>query len=148
MPLAFAQNLIRAQDYGKALITRQGLALSWAFLDMQDDPRPVSDIAAIYRSQFARLAVPYQSEAHLEESISHMGSPMYAAAYTTYLWSQVIAKDLFTRFDPKDLFEEKVARQYRTKILEAGGSKPAAELVQDFLGRPFNDDAYKRWLLK
>jgi thimet oligopeptidase len=31
-------------------------------------------------------------------------------------------------------------------ILAPGGSKPAAKLVEDFLGRPFNMDAYKAWL--
>jgi thimet oligopeptidase len=31
-------------------------------------------------------------------------------------------------------------------VLEAGGSAPAAELVQRFLGRPFSFAAYERWL--
>jgi thimet oligopeptidase len=31
-------------------------------------------------------------------------------------------------------------------ILEPGGSAPAARLVEDFLGRPFNFEAWRRWL--
>ena len=27
-----------------------------------------------------------------------------------------------------------------------GGSKPAAKLVENFLGRPFNEKAYRAWL--
>jgi thimet oligopeptidase len=38
------------------------------------------------------------------------------------------------------------ARRYRRAILEAGGSKPAAELVKDFLGRPSGFEAYEQWL--
>jgi thimet oligopeptidase len=66
--------------------------------------------------------------------------------YYTYMWSLVIAKDLFSRFDGRDLLEPGVARRYRDAILEPGGSAPAAELVQRFLGRPFDFDAYERWL--
>jgi thimet oligopeptidase len=39
-----------------------------------------------------------------------------------------------------------VARRYRETILEPGGSKPAAELVKDFLGRPHAFEAYEEWL--
>jgi thimet oligopeptidase len=31
-------------------------------------------------------------------------------------------------------------------VLEPGGSRPAAELVRAFLGRPFSFDAFERWL--
>jgi thimet oligopeptidase len=39
-----------------------------------------------------------------------------------------------------------VARQYGETILAPGGSRPAAEIVKDFLGRPFNFAAYQAWL--
>jgi len=32
------------------------------------------------------------------------------------------------------------------QVLAAGGSKDAADLVADFLGRPYNADAFNRWL--
>jgi thimet oligopeptidase len=146
MPLTLAQKVIHAQRFGKAWLAQQTLAISWAFLDMQDDSEPATDIAAIWRTQFARLNMPYQSEAHMEQRLSHLGSPIYAAAYTTYLWSQVIAKDLFTRFDRANLLDAGPAREYRTRILEMGGSQPAAKLVEHFLGRPFNQQAFQRWL--
>ena len=51
------------------------------------------------------------------------------------MWSLVIAKDLFSVFKQEGLLNPAPARRYRRAILEAGGSKPAAELVRDFLGR-------------
>jgi thimet oligopeptidase len=36
--------------------------------------------------------------------------------------------------------------RYRRAVLEPGASKPAAELVKDFLGRPQNMDALKSWM--
>ena len=38
------------------------------------------------------------------------------------------------------------ARRYRAAVLEPGGSRPAAALVEDFLGRPTRFDAYRAWL--
>ena len=36
--------------------------------------------------------------------------------------------------------------RYRDCILAAGGSKDAADLVADFLGRHYNFDAFEAWL--
>ena len=40
----------------------------------------------------------------------------------------------------------RVARQYGETILAPGGARPAAEIVKEFLGRPFNFAAYQAWL--
>jgi thimet oligopeptidase len=62
------------------------------------------------------------------------------------MWSLVIAKDLFSRFDQSDLMAPEPALRYQKLILERGGSAPAARLVEDFLGRPFSFDAWRSWL--
>ncbi len=36
----------------------------------------------------------------------------------------------------------KIARAYRDKVLSPGGSRPAEELVTDFLGRPISFETY------
>jgi thimet oligopeptidase len=62
------------------------------------------------------------------------------------MWSLVIAKDMFSAFDQANLLDPAVARRYRAAVLAPGGSKPAAKLVEDFLGRPFGFESYQRWL--
>jgi thimet oligopeptidase len=62
------------------------------------------------------------------------------------MWSLVIAKDMFSQFDRANLLAPAVAHTYRDRILVPGGSKPAAALVQDFLGRPFDFKAWEHWL--
>jgi thimet oligopeptidase len=42
--------------------------------------------------------------------------------------------------------DTEVSHRYRDQVLAAGGSKDAADLVADFLGRPYNADAFNRWL--
>jgi len=69
----------------------------------------------------------------------------YSAIYYTYMWSLVIAKDLFSRFDG-DLMNGATANDYRREILAPGGSRDAAELVRGFLGRDYATDAWVAWL--
>jgi thimet oligopeptidase len=58
----------------------------------------------------------------------------------------VIAVDFFAQFDPKNILDGPTALRYRRTVLEPGSSKPAAELVKDFLGRPQNIEALKKWM--
>ena len=58
----------------------------------------------------------------------------------------VIAKDLFTPFQADGLLNTDLTRAYRDKVLAPGGSKDAAELVKDFLGREYSFDAFRNWL--
>ena len=86
----------------------------------------------------------YVPDTHFHTSFGHLHG--YGSGYYTYMWSLVIAKDLFSAFDPDNLFDTEVAHRYRDCILAAGGSKDAADLVADFLGRSYNFDAFEAWL--
>ena len=44
---------------------------------------------------------------------------------------------------PVESVDRATADRYRRLVLEPGGKKPAAELVEDFLGRPVSLDAYR-----
>ena len=72
----------------------------------------------------------------------------YGSAYYTYTWSLVIAKDLFSAFDSGDLLDPEIAARYRDRVLAPGGSRDAADLVADFLGRPYTFDSYLAWLAR
>ena len=47
----------------------------------------------------------------------------YGSGYYTYMWSLVIAKDLFSAFDRGNMFDPAVAGRYRDRILAQGGQK-------------------------
>jgi thimet oligopeptidase len=64
------------------------------------------------------------------------------------MWSLVIAKDLFSAFDPDDLFDPEVAGPLPRPDPRPGGTRDAADLVADFLGRPYTFDAYGAWLAR
>lgn len=88
----------------------------------------------------------YVDDTHFFASFGHLDG--YSAMYYTYMWSLVIANDLFSQFEENGLHNKEVARQYREKILAPGGSQDAADLVKNFLGRPYNFRAFEKELNK
>ena len=91
-------------------------------------------------------SLPYPAFTQMQDSFGHLTG--YSAIYYTYMWSKVIANDLFTRFQRDGLRNKTTAAAYRKLVLAPGGSKPAAELVKAFLGRPISLDAYKGEMAK
>jgi thimet oligopeptidase len=53
---------------------------------------------------------------------------------------------MFTEFKADGLTNPAVARKYRDTVLAASGTKPAAVMVSNFLGRPYSFKAYEEWL--
>jgi len=132
-------------DFGKG--TRARLQMFYASVSYwfhQDRP---SDLTARMRELQERYSpYPYLPETRFHTSFGHLGG--YSSAYYTYMWSLVIAKDLFSAFDPANMLAPEIAGRYRDRILARGGEKDAADLVADFLGRPFAFDAYAAWLAR
>jgi thimet oligopeptidase len=83
---------------------------------------------------------------HFQTAFGHLDD--YSAVYYTYMWSLVIAKDMFSQFDQSNLGSPVVAKRYREAVLSPGGSRPANKLVEGFLNRPFSFKAWQEWLQK
>ncbi len=142
----------RQADEGRRRV-RQGALRPAADVLRRDQPRapqPGSE-GARHRARSSpscrRSCTPFKfvDGTHFEESFTHLDG--YSAIYYTYMWSLVIAKDMFTVFSKQGLLESAKPRAlYRRTVLEPGGSKPAADLVKDFLGRPYTFEAYREWL--
>ncbi|MEO8099184.1 MAG: M3 family metallopeptidase [Acidobacteriota bacterium] len=146
IPTELVERMERADHFGEALGTRQQLALATMSLYYHDGREKV-DTDLIARDIALQYGLPVApDDFHRQTSFTHLGTANYAASYYTYQWSLVIAKDLFSQFRQEDLFDPAVAQKYREAVLAPGGSLPAARLVENFLGRPFNLQAYQTWL--
>ena len=66
----------------------------------------------------------------------------YDAGYYGYLWSEVFAADMFTRFEKEGVLNPSVGRAYRDTILAKGRSEEASALLEQFLGRAPNESAF------
>ncbi|MBA2446325.1 MAG: peptidase M3, partial [Nocardioidaceae bacterium] len=143
IPVELVAKMRAAHDFGKCYLSRT--QMFYASLSYQLHTRPFDDLTEAERDIQERYdAFPYVEATHFHAAFGHLDG--YSSAYYTYMWSLVIAKDLLSAFDVDDLFEAVTAARYRDTILAAGGSRDAADLVRDFLGRPYNFDAFTRWL--
>jgi thimet oligopeptidase len=145
IPEEMVARMRHANTFGRAVSNAFQVEYSALSLHLHDrDPAKV-DPDAVFRDAEERYQpFPPVPEIHMATSFGHLAG--YSAIYYTYMWSLVIAKDLYSRFDPARPLDPEVPRLYRDRILAPGGSKPAAELVRSFLGRDFRYDAYEKWL--
>ena len=108
------------------------------------DPKGL-DLNAFEKDIFERYSPwGYNDGSHMHASFGHLAG--YGAKYYTYQWSNSIAEELLSRFKKEGLRNKSVAADYRFKILALTGTKPASELVKDFLGRDFSVEAYAQKL--
>ncbi|MEH3046347.1 M3 family metallopeptidase [Sphingomonas adhaesiva] len=146
IPRDLVARMNRARYFGEALGDRRQFGFSNASLGFHLGP-PQPDLTAQYVTLVDRYALPpTPAGVHPQAGFGHLGG--YSAYYHTYMWSKTIALDLWTRFEREGLRNPAVARAYREEVLAPGASKPAATLVQDFLGRPLSLDAYTARLAK
>jgi thimet oligopeptidase len=145
IPAELVNQMNRANSFGKGLDVRRQMVYAGTSLGCYDrDPSSIStdDLMAGMVKRYQPF--PYVDGTHFQCAFGHLDG--YSAVYYTYMWSLVIAKDMFAQFDQNHLLAPGVAKRYREAVLAPGGSKPAAQLVHDFLGRDFNEQAWKKWL--
>ena len=142
------QQMRRAGEFGRGLDSQRQAFLSKVALSLHDKTQSAVDSTAVVREVSLKYnsLYPWIDGTYFQAQFTHLSNGLYTSSYYTYLWSRVVAKDLFSQFDRTNLLAPAVAQRYRDTVLVPGGSKPAAELIGDFLGRPFRFDAYERWL--
>jgi thimet oligopeptidase len=145
IPAELVKRMKAADEFGKGLFVRQQMFYAATSLELHTrDPKGLDTGKVVAELQNKLTPFKFVEGTHFEESFNHLDG--YSAIYYTYMWSLVIAKDMFTVFNQQGLMNPEAARLYRRTVLEPGGSKPAADLVKDFLGRPYTFDAYRQWL--
>jgi thimet oligopeptidase len=145
IPPDLVKQMKRASEFGKGLTVRRQMVYAKLSLSIYDrDPAEV-DTDVLMRSLTKQYQpFPFVEDTHFQTAFGHLDG--YSAIYYTYMWSLVIAKDLFSKFDKTHMLAPGVAKQYRETVLAPGGSRPAALLVEDFLCRPSNFAAWQAWL--
>jgi thimet oligopeptidase len=145
IPAELVARMNRASAYGRAMwVAAQDSYSAISFDIYKTKPQAVNLDAITFDDLRDYQLITQLPEAHMYAAFDHLAG--YSSAYYTYMWDKVIAEDFFAQFDPGNPLAGDTPMRYRRTVLEPGGSMPAADLVKDFLGRPQNMDAFRRWL--
>ncbi|RKY20394.1 MAG: peptidase M3 [Planctomycetota bacterium] len=145
VPSDLIEKLRRSSEFGKGSGTMR--QMYYAAVSLHSHLADPTDLDTTrLSSALAHEFSPYDPvpDTHMQCSFGHLSG--YSCIYYTYMWSKVMAKDMYSRFSEEGVLNPAVARAYRDAVLAPGGSKPAGELVADFLGRERSFDAFREWL--
>lgn len=74
---------------------------------------------------------------------NHIFSSGYSAGYYSYLWAEVLDKDMFAEFEKSgNVFNPELAAKFKATFLEKGGSEEPMELFRSFMGREPDNTAF------
>ena len=145
IPAELVRKMRRADGFGRALSTATQAFYSAVSLNIYNKPpdQVVTD-AVVADLEPRYTPVPPMPDSHMQTSFGHLDG--YSAVYYTYMWSLVISKDMFSAFDKTDLLNPTIATRYRDVVLAPGGTRPARDMVHDFLGRDYDFRQFDAWL--
>ncbi|GBD84520.1 oligopeptidase A [bacterium BMS3Abin02] len=144
IPTDLVDKLVAARHVNEALDTLRQVSLGKLDLGLHG-PGDHRDLDAIMLDAESVGLLPHQEGTFFPASFGHLLGG-YDAGYYGYLWSKVFGLDMFSRFEEAGVTNPDVGLAYRRKILERGGSRDAADLMRDFLGREPNNEAFLRHL--
>jgi len=145
IPSEMVESMVAAKEFGTGLFVTHQMFYAATSISIYDrDPTDLDLSKTMNGLQDKYSLFKHVPGTHMYANFGHLYG--YSAMYCTYMWSQVIAKDLFSRFEEAGMLDRETATDYRNKILAAGGSKDAADLVEDFLGRPYSFEPFANWL--
>jgi oligopeptidase A len=120
--------------------SQQFRQLSFGTVDLElhilFDPAGGTDPDQYARDVMRRFAIrPAFADNGFINTFTHIFAGGYAAGYYSYLWSEVLDADAFTRFQREGIFNRQTGRAYVDAILARGDSADPAELFREFMGR-------------
>jgi peptidyl-dipeptidase Dcp len=148
MPEQLLQRLIAARNFNKGFATVEYIACAAVDLDFHSLSQPQEIESTAFEAQaLARIGMPEEiAMRHRPPHFAHIFSGGgYAAAYYSYMWSEVLDADAFAAFEETgDIFDPATAKRLREAIYAAGGSQEPAEAYKAFRGRLPSADALLR----
>ena len=145
VPKDLVAKLKGSDEFGKGLWVRHQMFYAGVSMRLHvTPPAAIDQDKIVEQEQNGHSPYPFVPETHMQASFGHLNG--YSSNYYTYMWSMVIAKDMFSAFQKGGILNPAVAKKYRQTILGPGGTKDAADLVADFLGRPYSFKSYEDWL--
>ena len=143
IPQDLLRRLIAARTFNQGCATVEYVASALVDLDIHLQ-QPAADgigrfdVNAFEQAALARIGMPAEivmrhRPAHFQHVFAGNG---YAAAYYSYMWSEVLDADAFAAFEETgDIFDAGIAGKLHDHVYAAGGARDPAELYTAFRGR-------------
>ncbi|MDE1160567.1 MAG: Zn-dependent oligopeptidase [Acidobacteriaceae bacterium] len=146
IPYDIVARMTRAAAHGRGLGTLTQVMYATYSMETHDRRAAALDLDTLLREGYDRFSrYEFVDGNRMYAAFTHLIG--YTSNYYTYLYDKVIALEFFAQFPQGELASE-VAQRYRREVLEPGGSKPARELVQAFLGRKASMEALAAYIEK
>jgi thimet oligopeptidase len=148
IPYDVFARMLKASTHGRALSTLTQVMYATYSLNTHDLRAGDLDLDTLLRAGYDRFSMyEFVDGNRMYAAFTHLVG--YTSNYYTYLYDKVMALEFFELFreqGAEKLLDGPTAMRYRRTVLEPGGSKPARELVQAFLGREVSMGALHRWI--
>ena len=147
MPKELFDKMYAAKNVGSGLSTLQQIfygTIDFTYHDKYNPEGNESTTDVLKSLQNKITFYPYLEGTHMQAAFGHLMG--YSAGYYGYLWALVYAQDMFSVFEKNGIMNEEVGKRYRQVILSKGGSEKEINMVEEFLGRQPNDEAYLKSL--
>ena len=145
MPKEMMDKIQQAGTFNQGFINTELLAAS--FLDMDYHMKKDTlnfDVNAFEKVSFEKMGmIPQIISRYRSTYFNHIfSSDEYSAGYYSYTWAAVLDADAFQAFkETGDIYNPKVATDFRKKVLERGDSEDPMVLYKNFRGANPNPDA-------
>jgi peptidyl-dipeptidase Dcp len=139
MPKALLDRLLATRTFNQGFATVEYTACALVDLDVHSlSKADALDVGGFERQSLERIAMP--AEIVMRHRLPHFqhlfSGDGYAAAYYSYMWSEVLDADAFEAFEETgDAFDPDTARRLREFVYGAGNLRDPAEAYKAFRGR-------------
>ena len=146
LPQDMLDKMLAAKNFQSGMMMVRQLEFSLFDFRLHAEYQPgETDVQAVLNDVRSKVAVIKAPEFNrFQHSFSHIFAGGYAAGYYSYKWAEVLSADAFSRFEEEGIFDPQAGRDFRSNILEMGGSREPMELFTAFRGRPPEVDALLR----
>ncbi|MFD2191522.1 oligopeptidase A [Pistricoccus aurantiacus] len=138
LPDELLERLQAARNFQSAMGMMRQLELSLFDFRLHSElTRPsAEDVQTLLDNVRAEVSVlPRADFNRFQNGFGHIFAGGYAAGYYSYKWAEVLSADAYSAFEEAGTFDSATGRRFRQTILEAGGSRDAADLFHAFRGR-------------
>ena len=139
MPQALLDRVLAARNFNQGCATVEYTSSALVDIDLHSlRDADKLDVTGFERDTLARLGMP--NEIVMRHRLPHFqhlfSGGGYAAAYYSYLWSEVLDADAFLAFEEKgNAFDPETAKRLHDYIYSAGNLRDPAEAYKAFRGR-------------